>query len=81
MSIEYLNLKGQIEGGKLLTTMMKKIGKDFLLIDANPEEVEEYKKKFQDSCKTGPSALIQFLVEAAEGNFEEDANSNNTVSN
>lgn len=81
MSIEYLNLKGQLEAGKLLTTFMKKIGKEYLLIDASPEEVDDYKQQFQDCCKKGACALIEYLVKAAEGRFQNDANSNNTVTN
>lgn len=81
MSIEYLNLQRQLEGGKLLTAMMKKIGKDYLLTSANSQEVDNYKKKFMDCCKVGACALIEYLVKAGEVNFEEDANSNNTVTN
>lgn len=81
MSIEYLNLQRQLEGGKLLTAMMKKIGKDYLLSSATTEGVDNYKKKFMECCEQGACALIQYLVQAAEGNFEEDANSNNTVTN
>lgn len=81
MSIEYLNLKGKVEKEKMLTTLMKKLGKEYLLEEADQEEVEEYKKNFQEFSKKGASALVEYLVKVAEDKFTDDPNSNKLVTN
>ena len=71
MSIEYLNLKGS-EPNKLLPLMMKKIGKDFLLVNASSDEVDTFKKEFHNNFKKGPFSLLKYLIESGETKFDED---------
>jgi len=74
MSIEYLNLKtGDLQN--FAKTIMRKLGKDFLLENANQEEVAAYKGDFVKNFNEGVVALISYLLETSKNQFADNEDS------
>jgi hypothetical protein len=69
MSIQYLNLKTEnlVNFGKAI---MRKVGRDFLLVGANSEQVNKFKTDFGESFNKGVVELVAYLLEASKDKFQ-----------